>query len=73
MSNRCIVRFGSNRNVAEFTVHDGAGTAEHYLSRRVPISGEIDKASHGPLGPDLSRDLRLVHPVLRREYEAVGG
>ena len=37
MSNRYIVRFGSNRNVAEFTVHDGR---DHQRSTKVVIKSD---------------------------------
>ena len=37
MSNRYIVRFGSNRNVAEFTVHDGR---DHQRSTQVVVKSD---------------------------------
>ena len=48
MSNRYIVRFGSNRNVAEFTVHDGK---DHRRSTQVVVKSDRGMEWGEVLGP----------------------
>ena len=57
MSNRYIVRFGSNRNVAEFTVHDGK---DHQRSTQVVVKSDRGMEWGEVLGPSSDRARKIM-------------
>ncbi len=57
MSNRYIVRFGANRNVAEFTVHDGK---DHRRATQVVVKSDRGMEWGEVLGPSSDRARKIM-------------